>query len=53
MVLPLPHGMIWVVEGVVAHMPGGEVFPGQVCDSVTQLVVMSGSEETLLKIKGM
>ena len=46
------HGAIWIDEGVVAHVWGGESFACQFCYPVKDLIVMRRDKAALFTVKG-
>ena len=51
--LYLPHGATWMHEGVVTHVQGGDQFPCEFSNPITELVATVSDEAALLKIQGM
>ena len=47
------HGVTCKYEEVVVHMSWCEVFTGQVCDPVTEIILTRHGEATPLAVKGM
>ena len=46
------HGATCEDEGVIAHVRGGEVFDGQVCDPIPEIVMIRRDESAPLAIEG-
>ena len=47
------HGATCEDEGVIVHMRGGEIFSGQVCNPLTDLIVTRRDKAALLTVEGL